>query len=133
MPRLPPGPPHVGSKPRCWEAHRGETEPGDRVAAQDAPLLLVGQAWNGRHHTHRLGELAVPVRVVGGVHDHMQAHGVEHVREDLLLGLTSESHLAAGDDLRGFALAEMPLRPQLLEVLVQPLGPRKQPATSSST
>src|SRR2546430_3338346 len=67
------------------ELIRGETEPGDRVAAQDAPLLLVGQAWNGRHHSHRLGALAVPVRIVGGVHDHLRAHAVEHVREDLLL------------------------------------------------
>ena len=45
------------------EFGRSEAEPCHGVAAEDAVLLLVGQARDGRHQAHRLGELAVPVGV----------------------------------------------------------------------
>src|SRR5215475_6183091 len=61
-----------------------KTEPCHGVAAEDTALLLVGQARDGRYQAHRLGELAVPVGVVRGIHDQMLAHGLEHVGEDSL-------------------------------------------------
>ena len=49
----------------------------------------------------------------------------------VLLRLAGESDLATGNDLRGLALAEVPLRPQLFEMLVEPLGPEGQPAAGA--
>src|SRR4029453_692529 len=120
------------------EVHRGlgefvgsKAEPCHGVAAEDTAPLLVGQARNKRHQPHRLGELAVPVSVIRGIHDQMLAHGLEHVGENGLFWLAGEGDLATANDLRGLALAEVPLRPQLFEMFVQSLGPEGQPATGA--
>src|SRR5262249_3755324 len=108
------------SPQRCYllalEVDRGfgkfggsEAEPCYGVAAENTALLLVGQARDGRHQAHRLGELTVPVGVVRGIHDQVLAHGLKHVGEDGLFRLTGEGDLATAHDLRGLALAEGPL------------------------
>src|SRR5262245_44395489 len=81
---------------------RSEAEPCHSVAAEDTALLLVGQARDGRHQAHRLGELTVPVGVVRGIHGQVLAHGLEHVGEDGLFRLAGEGNLATANDLRGF-------------------------------
>src|SRR2546428_12970279 len=88
-----------------------------------------GREWT--HHADRLGELAVPVGVVRGIHDQVLAHALEHVGEDGLFRLAGEGNLATANDLRGLALAEVPLRPQLFEVFVEPLRPEGQPAAGT--
>ena len=86
---------------------------------------------DGRHQAHRLGKLADPVGVVRGIHDQVLAHGLRHVGEDGLFRLAGEGDLATANDLRGLALAEVPLRTQLLKVFVEPLRPEGQPAAGA--
>jgi hypothetical protein len=71
------------------------------------------------------------VCVVRGVHDLGRTDRVEDVGQDVLLGLAGEGDLLALDDLGWPALAVRPLRPQLLEVLVKPLGPERDPAAAA--
>src|SRR5262249_48206570 len=106
---------------------RDGVEPA-RIALEDLLLRVRRQVGALVHDPDRVGKLAVPVAVVGGVDHDVLAQAVDDVRDALLIGITADEAASGEEVLARLAIDQRRLLRRQLPVLVEALEPRRQPA-----
>src|SRR5262249_31727470 len=102
----------------------------ESVLHEDLALRLVGEVAALLDQRGRLRIRHVPVRVVGGVHDAVRAHEIQHRAHHLLVGLARVVDATGGQVLAGPRPEMRRLAGSLLELLVHALHPVGQPAAA---
>src|ERR1700730_7866254 len=77
-----------------------------RVVEEDLALQSIRDVAAIGQGRYGIGELTVPVRIIGGEQDVVGREELRHVAQGLLLRLAGHEHPAAGHVFRGFGLQE---------------------------